>query len=387
MANEGLSKERQKLLITLLGCGLTQSEIHQISGINPITIKKYRKRFIAEGHLSGPISPGTKYAHVWHVLNDGEVFEPISAQLLRQIVLPFEAKLRLVFVHPIYLEPKTPLERLWVKLYGSDEGQLWARVEALIGRMMSPANWDGKCYRYPTDAEIFDGLAKEFRLGDHLPDWPSRHKALEKAISKLNQQEQEVIRLRFVQRNRLTQLEVGKQIGVSAARVGQVENKAFKQLQALVLRAGLSVGTIGELRSKFAGATGEVDAQKAEIITLKKPKETFAAMFNEIKAAVNRAEQVLAPETEPEFAFVYEVRFEELDFSQRTFNCLRRAGLVTLRLLAAADEHVLTSIRGFGERSLAEVREKLRDYGLELKPRMSYSSDYNPLAHNDTEEY
>ena len=65
---------------------------------------------------------------------------------------------------------------------------------------------------------------------------------------------------------------------------------------------------------------------------------------------------------------VPELRIEELDFSQRTFNCLRRAGILTLRALALATESDLTSIRGFGKKSLVEVREKLQEHGLELKP-------------------
>lgn len=65
---------------------------------------------------------------------------------------------------------------------------------------------------------------------------------------------------------------------------------------------------------------------------------------------------------------VPELRIEELDFSQRTFNCLRRAGILTLRHLASTSESDLTSIRGFGKKSLVEVRDKLGEHGLEMKP-------------------
>ncbi|MCW5936618.1 MAG: DNA-directed RNA polymerase subunit alpha [Fimbriimonadaceae bacterium] len=75
------------------------------------------------------------------------------------------------------------------------------------------------------------------------------------------------------------------------------------------------------------------------------------------------AEEDLAPE----LANVPELKIEELDFSQRTFNCLRRAGILTLRQLAAVNEVDLTSIRGFGKKSLNEVRDKLQEHGIELK--------------------
>lgn len=69
-----------------------------------------------------------------------------------------------------------------------------------------------------------------------------------------------------------------------------------------------------------------------------------------------------------ELSNVPEIKIEEMEFSQRTFNCLRRAGLVTLRHLAVATESDLTGIRGFGKKSLNEVREKLSEHGLALKP-------------------
>lgn len=70
----------------------------------------------------------------------------------------------------------------------------------------------------------------------------------------------------------------------------------------------------------------------------------------------------------PELANVPDLKIEELDFSQRTFNCLRRAGLLNLRQLATVSESDLTAIRGFGKKSLSEVRDKLAEHGIELKP-------------------
>ena len=78
---------------------------------------------------------------------------------------------------------------------------------------------------------------------------------------------------------------------------------------------------------------------------------------------------VIACEEElaPELANVPDIKIEEMDFSQRTFNCLRRAAILNLRQLAVVNEADLTSIRGFGKKSLVEVRDKLQEHGLELK--------------------
>jgi DNA-directed RNA polymerase subunit alpha len=78
---------------------------------------------------------------------------------------------------------------------------------------------------------------------------------------------------------------------------------------------------------------------------------------------------------EDELINVPDMSIDDLDFSQRTFNCLRRAGIMTLRQLAISNEGELTSIRGFGKKSLNEVRERLSQHGVDLKPaRGSFAS-------------
>ncbi|MCB0825131.1 MAG: DNA-directed RNA polymerase subunit alpha [Armatimonadetes bacterium] len=75
-----------------------------------------------------------------------------------------------------------------------------------------------------------------------------------------------------------------------------------------------------------------------------------------------------AIEIEDEASNVPEIKIEEMDFSQRTFNCLRRAGILNLRQLSVVTEADLNGIRGFGRKSLTEVRDKLAEHGFDLKP-------------------
>lgn len=96
--------------------------------------------------------------------------------------------------------------------------------------------------------------------------------------------------------------------------------------------------------------------------------DKYFRMFFDLGAAGFTDDALEADEMSPEILNIPDLRIEELDFSQRTFNCLRRAGLLTLRALALATESDLTSIRGFGKKSLLEVRDKLQEHGLELKP-------------------
>jgi DNA-directed RNA polymerase subunit alpha len=61
------------------------------------------------------------------------------------------------------------------------------------------------------------------------------------------------------------------------------------------------------------------------------------------------------------------VRIEELDFSVRTYNCLKKANILTIAELVQYTESDLMQIRNFGRKSLTEVREKLSQLGLSLK--------------------
>lgn len=69
----------------------------------------------------------------------------------------------------------------------------------------------------------------------------------------------------------------------------------------------------------------------------------------------------------PELDGVPEIRVEEMEFSQRTFNCLRRANVETLRDILQYTESELLAIRGFGKKALDEVRDKLNERGYQMK--------------------
>jgi DNA-directed RNA polymerase subunit alpha len=61
-----------------------------------------------------------------------------------------------------------------------------------------------------------------------------------------------------------------------------------------------------------------------------------------------------------------DVRIEELDFSVRTYNCLKKANIQTVADLLQTSEEELMNIRNFGRKSLVEVQEKLGQLGYTL---------------------
>lgn len=62
-----------------------------------------------------------------------------------------------------------------------------------------------------------------------------------------------------------------------------------------------------------------------------------------------------------------DARIEELDFSVRTYNCLKKANVLTIGELAQLSEGDLMQIRNFGKKSLTEVKEKLANLNMTLK--------------------
>ena len=56
--------------------------------------------------------------------------------------------------------------------------------------------------------------------------------ALEEGISKLNEREQKILRMRYFASR--TQMEVSKEIGISQAQVSRLEKSALKQLEKYV---------------------------------------------------------------------------------------------------------------------------------------------------------
>lgn len=62
-----------------------------------------------------------------------------------------------------------------------------------------------------------------------------------------------------------------------------------------------------------------------------------------------------------------ETTIEDLDFSVRAYNCLKRAGIHTLQDLVNKSENDMMKIRNLGKKSLKEVLDKIRELGLVLR--------------------
>ena len=149
---------------------------------------------------------------------------------------------------------------------------------------------------------------------------------------------------------------------VERARVGQRTNYD---------RLVLEIWTDGTVRPEDALSQAAQILQKhLVVISGIQPDEGFVSDGNEP-----------AEETHGRKAELYEKPIEELDLSVRVFNSLKRTGITTvgdvLDMLARGPDAML-AIRNFGEKSLDELVEKLKDKG--------YLNDQPDMAEYNTSE-
>jgi len=64
---------------------------------------------------------------------------------------------------------------------------------------------------------------------------------------------------------------------------------------------------------------------------------------------------------------ILETSIDDLDFSVRAYNCLKRANILTLNDLVEKSENEMMKIRNLGKKSLKEVMDKVKDMGLSFR--------------------
>ncbi len=135
------------------------------------------------------------------------------------------------------------------------------------------------------------------------------------------------------------------QYSVEPARVGQNEN-----YDKLIME----VTTNGSMRPE------EAVALAAQILI-----EHFK-LLTDLSSISNISGMMVKKEEDPKTKAL-ETSIEDLDFSVRAYNCLKRAGIHTLQDLVDKSESDMMKIRNLGKKSLKEVLDKIKDMGLTLR--------------------
>ena len=155
----------------------------------------------------------------------------------------------------------------------------------------------------------------------------------DKVFHTLTYREQSVIELRY--RDSLTLEDVGRKMGVTRERIRQIELKALRKIH---------IGIVKSIRD----AKNDVESLKSENETLKK----YIASLE----SANPSDNTMAPVLYPKLNTV----IEDLDFSVRTYNCLKRARLNTVKDIIDY-ENGLTHIRNLGKKGVIEIADTVEN--------------------------
>lgn len=78
---------------------------------------------------------------------------------------------------------------------------------------------------------------------------------------------------------------------------------------------------------------------------------------------------IMVSHEEDKKAQILEMSIEEMDLSVRSYNCLKRANIHTVEDLIKKTEEDMLKVRNLGRKSLDEVINKLKSYGLSLRSK------------------
>jgi len=78
--------------------------------------------------------------------------------------------------------------------------------------------------------------------------------------------------------------------------------------------------------------------------------------------------EIMVEKEEDQKEKALEMTIEELELSVRSFNCLKRAAINTVEELTHRSEEDMMKVRNLGKKSLDEVKHKLEELGLDLRP-------------------
>lgn len=153
---------------------------------------------------------------------------------------------------------------------------------------------------------------------------------------------------------------------------GEIGRIPVDQIYSPVLKVSYKVeATRVEQRTDFDKLVIDVETKNSIIArdALASAGKTLVELFGlarELNIAAEGIEIGPSPQ-ETEYIAAYSMPIEDLDFSVRSYNCLKREDIHTVGELAERAESDLLDIRNFGQKSINEVKIKLAGLGLTLK--------------------
>lgn len=215
---------------------------------------------------------------------------------------------------------------------------------------------------------------------------------LEKALETLTPGDKEVMKLRFGLIDGQPKLmeDVGKHFDITRERVRQIEARCLRRLKdpsRFLLFKPTTIKSLKENRfvsdeERAALSDLENDIWNSNLIFKHDSFEDLDFDKNKFDVIRDIQEKIKTRKEEAKKQKIQniaenDITIEEFDFSIRTFNCLKRAGINTINKLMSLSEEELMKVRNLGRHSFEEIISKLEEHKLLSKP---------PEVENETEE-
>ena len=102
--------------------------------------------------------------------------------------------------------------------------------------------------------------------------------------------------------------------------------------------------------------------------------EPFANIGNSMSKYREEEVETVVPTGESESS-VEDMKIEELDFTVRSYNCLKKAGVNTISDLTSMSYNELLKIKNLGKKSLNEIIDKMKELGYDLSEHVSTNEE------------
>ena len=177
-------------------------------------------------------------------------------------------------------------------------------------------------------------------------------------LAHLTDREEKIIRMRI---SGMSFDEVAKEFDVTRERIRQIEAKACRKLRHPSASRVLQLGLEDWIKERVNKRVDAILTKEREELLNEKAK-----LANEWKRLEEAKEtNGFAKDTElpPTFGEMLEQPIQNLDLSVRSYNCLTRAGIYTIRDIIEKID-ILPKIRNMGVKSVNEIHSKLEQMGV-----------------------
>lgn len=244
-----------------------------------------------------------------------------------------------------------------------DEKIQLSGYERLLARVNEEVVWkEGKPFR--TERIILREInAKTSESYSVLT--PEDEQKIRWVLTTLSPREEKILKMRCgIETRGYTLKEVGEEFGLGLERARQVEAKALRKLRHPSRRSRLPISKKEDIE-RLLQALASREKEIEEVLQARgKLYEELEGIKEELRKL--KGEPAGTPQLNRDMFRDLSVLVNTLDLSVRSSNCLRLAGIKTIGDLVQKTGHQLLRMRGFGRRSLAEIKEILAEKGLSL---------------------